>query len=66
VDLDRPGTLFEALDGIDVVVNPVPEERLAAERVVLEAGPALVNLSTSLASAGWALRREATPSAGWC
>jgi uncharacterized protein YbjT (DUF2867 family) len=43
VDLDRPETLREALDGIDVVVNPVPAERLAAERVVLESGPALVN-----------------------
>ncbi|HEY2435804.1 MAG TPA: hypothetical protein VGH93_01390 [Solirubrobacteraceae bacterium] len=64
VDLDRPETLREALDGIDVVVNPVPEERLAAERVVLEAGPALVNLSTSPASAGRALRREATSARG--
>jgi hypothetical protein len=64
VDLDRPETLREALDGIDVVVNPVPEERLAAERVVLEAGPALVNLSTSPASAWRALRREATSGPG--
>ena len=64
VDLDRPETLRDALDGIDVVVNPVPTERLSAERVVLESGPALVNLSTSPASAWWALGREATPARG--
>ena len=64
VDLDRPETLREALDGIDVVVNPVPAERLAAERVVLESGPALVNLSTSPASAWRDLRREATSGPG--
>jgi saccharopine dehydrogenase-like NADP-dependent oxidoreductase len=64
VDLDRPETLRETLDGIDVVVPPVPTERLAAERVVLESGPALVNLSTSPASAWRPIRREATAGRG--
>jgi NAD(P)-dependent dehydrogenase (short-subunit alcohol dehydrogenase family) len=42
VDLDRPKTLGDALDGVDLVANPVPDERLAAERVVVEHGPRIV------------------------
>lgn len=58
VDLDRPETVRRALDGVDVVANPVPDERLAAERVVLEHGPALVNVSAAPAAPGWELKRE--------
>jgi hypothetical protein len=57
VDLDRPETLHEALDGIDLVANPVPDERLVAERVVLERGPALVNVSAVPAVHGRVLKR---------
>jgi hypothetical protein len=58
VDLDRPDTLRVALDGIDLVANPVPDERLVAERVVLERGPAIVNVSAVPADLGWTLKRE--------
>jgi hypothetical protein len=64
VDLDRPETLRAALDGIDLVANPVPDERLAAERVVLERGPALVNVSAVPAPPGWALKRATTSARG--
>src|SRR4051794_19588405 len=64
VDLDRPDTLREALDGVDLVANPVPDERLAAERVVLERGPALVNVSAVPAALGWGLKGEAQPANG--
>jgi hypothetical protein len=64
VDLDRPETLREALDGVDLVVNPTPDERLAAERVVLERGPTLVNVSALPAALGWALKRETASANG--
>jgi hypothetical protein len=64
VDLDRPATLREALDGIDLVANPVPDERLVAERVVLEHGPVLVNVSAVAADLGWALQRDTATAAG--
>src|SRR4051794_24973259 len=59
VDLDRPKTVRRALGGVDVVANPVPDERLVAERVVLEEGPALINVSAAPAAPGWRLKREA-------
>src|SRR2546427_3395989 len=58
VDLDRPETLSEALARVDLVVNPVPDERLVAERAVLERGPVLVNISAVPATRGWQLKRE--------
>jgi hypothetical protein len=64
VDLDRPETVREALGGVDVVANPVPDERLAAERVVLEHGPALVNVSAAPAAPGWRLKRETRSAKG--
>jgi hypothetical protein len=64
VDLSRPETLVEALDGVDLVANPVPDERLSAERVVAERGPALVNMSAARAAHGWALKRKAAPARG--
>jgi hypothetical protein len=64
VDLDRPQTLAEALDGVDLVANPVPDERFAAEWVVLERGPSIVNVSAVRAAAGWALKREASDPRG--
>src|SRR5439155_7817203 len=64
VDLDRPDTLRDALDGIDLVVNPVPDERFVAERAVAESGPALVNMSAVAAPLGWALQREASNASG--
>src|SRR5438270_9421427 len=64
VDLDRIDTLRDALDGIDLVVNPVPDERLVAERLVAERGPALVNMSAVAARLGWALQRELSTATG--
>ena len=64
VDLDRPQTLAGALEGVDLVANPVPDERLAAERVVLERGASIVNVSAVPAAAGWALKREASAPRG--
>src|SRR2546429_7724968 len=64
VDLDRPETLRHVLEDVDLVANPVPDERLVAEEVVLERGPALVNVSAVPAARGWALERGADSGAG--
>jgi hypothetical protein len=64
VDLDRPETLRDALEDVDLVANPVPDERLVAERVVLERGRALVNVSAVPAARGWALKRESASGSG--
>ena len=64
VDLDRPETLHETLDGVDLVANPIPDERLIAERVVLERGSSLVNMSAVPAARGWQLKRETGPGSG--
>jgi hypothetical protein len=45
VDLDEPDTLEAALDGIDLIVSAVPDERLVAERLVLKRGGVLINVS---------------------
>ena len=57
VDLDEPGTLERALDGIDLIVSTVPDERLVAERMVLSRGGVLINVSAMAASAVQRLRR---------
>jgi hypothetical protein len=64
VDLDRPDTVRAALADVDLVANPVPDERFVAERVAVEHGPALVNMSAVAAARGWALKREALPGGG--
>jgi len=64
VDLDSPETLREALAGVDLVANPIPDERLIAERAVLERGPVLVNMSAVPAARGWQLKREADSGTG--
>ncbi len=57
VDLDEPDTLEQALDGIDLIVSTVPDERLVAERMVLSRGGVLINVSAMAASAVQRLRR---------
>jgi len=57
VDLDEPDTLERALDGIDVIVSTVPDERLVAERLVLTRGGVLINVSAMAARAVERLRR---------
>jgi hypothetical protein len=64
VDLARPETLRDAVGDVDLVANPVPAEGLAAERVVLERGPVLVNVSALPASLGWALKSETDSAVG--
>ena len=57
VDLDQPDTLERAVDGIDLIVSTVPDERLVAERHVLSRGGVLINVSAMAASAVQRLRR---------
>ena len=57
MDLDEPDTLEQALDGIDLIVSTVPDERLVAERMVLSRGGMLINVSAMAASAVQRLRR---------
>jgi NAD(P)-dependent dehydrogenase (short-subunit alcohol dehydrogenase family) len=64
VDLDRPDTLRHALDAIDLVANPVPDERLVAEKIVLERGPVLINMSAVPAACGSQLKRASTTAQG--
>ncbi len=56
VDLDRPESVAEAIGEADVVVNTVPHAPLTAERVVLEEGGLLINVSALPYAAGQALR----------
>ena len=58
VDLDEPETVEKALGEADLIVTTVPDERLIAERLVLERGGLLVNVSAMPASAARRLRRE--------
>jgi NAD(P)-dependent dehydrogenase (short-subunit alcohol dehydrogenase family) len=64
VDLDEPDTLEQALGGIDLIVSTVPDERLVAERLVLERGGVLINVSAMAASAVQRLRRVPGPPRG--
>ena len=64
VDLDRPETVHDALDGVDLLANPVPDERLVAERAVLERGPVVVNMSAVPAARGWQLKRDTDSGTG--
>jgi hypothetical protein len=58
VELDRPETVAAAIAGVDLVVDPVPHPELAAERVVLREGGALIDVSMRQAAAGRRLRAE--------
>jgi hypothetical protein len=59
VDLDRPDSIAAALDERELVVNTVPHPGLPAERLVLERGGTLVNVSALPAAAGRSLRAVA-------
>jgi hypothetical protein len=56
VDLDRPQTIEATLPDADLVVNPVADMGLAAERVVLRRGGRLINISALPDSPGRRLR----------
>jgi hypothetical protein len=64
VDLARPDTVRHAVQGVDAVVNTVPDATLVAERAVLQSGGTLVNVSALPASSGRELRRAAAERRG--
>jgi hypothetical protein len=64
VDLAEPQTLDKVIDEADVVVSTVPDEQLVAERMVLDRGGLLINVSAMAASAAARLRREPGPPRG--
>ena len=59
VDLDEPQTLEKVIDEADVIVSTVPDEQLVAERMVLDRGGLLINVSAMAASAAARLRSPA-------
>ena len=63
-DLDEPETVAAAIGEADLVVNTVPEPGLTAERMVLDRGGMLINVSAMPAEAGRCLRREAATARG--
>lgn len=62
VDLDEPETVAGAITEVDLVINPVPDAGLTAERLVLDRGGVLINVSAMPAHAGRRLQ-EQTPRA---
>jgi NAD(P)-dependent dehydrogenase (short-subunit alcohol dehydrogenase family) len=59
LDVGRPGSVLTALDEQELVVNTVPQRELVAERLVLERGGTLINISALPAAAVRELRAEA-------
>ncbi len=64
VDLDEPRTVASAIDDADVVVNAVPDRALTAERMVLDRGGLLINVSAMPSAPGRRLRQKAGPARG--
>lgn len=64
VDLAEPQTLEKVIDEADAVVSTVPDEQLVAERMVLDRGGLLINVSAMAASSAARLRREPGPPRG--
>jgi NAD(P)-dependent dehydrogenase (short-subunit alcohol dehydrogenase family) len=60
VDLDEPETVTRAIAEADLVINPVPDAGLTAERVVLDRGGLLINVSAMPARAARRLREQTT------
>jgi NAD(P)-dependent dehydrogenase (short-subunit alcohol dehydrogenase family) len=58
VDLAEPETVEKALGEADLIVSTVPDEGLVAERLVLERGGLLINVSAMPASATRRLRQQ--------
>jgi len=59
LDLDRSASVLSALQQQELIVNTVPQRDLIAERLVLEHGGTLVNISTLPAAATRELRAQA-------
>ncbi len=64
VDLDEPETVAAAIGEADLVVNTVPDPRLTAERMVLDRGGMLINVSAMPAETARCLRHEAGTARG--
>lgn len=64
VDLDEPETVAAAIGAADVVINVVPDPSLIAEKMVLDRGGVLINVSAMPAEAGRRLRQEARAARG--
>ncbi len=64
VDLDEPETVAAATGEADVVINAVPDPGLTAERMVLDRGGTLINVSAMPAQAGRRLREQAGTARG--
>ena len=64
VDLDEPETVAAAIGNVDLVVNPVPDRGLRAERIVLDRGGLLINVSAMPAEAGRGLTDQTTTPRG--
>src|SRR5918994_715282 len=64
VDLDRAETVAAAIAGVDLVVDTVPHPGLTAERAVLRAGGALIDVSMRPAAASRRLRAESPGARG--
>ena len=64
VDLDEPEAVAAAIGEADVVINAVPDRGLTAERMVLEQGGMLINVSAMPAQAGRRLRQQAGTARG--
>lgn len=64
VDLDEPETVAAATGDADVIINVVPDRRLTAERMVLDRGGLLINVSAMPAEAGRRLRQQAGTARG--
>jgi hypothetical protein len=58
VDLAEPDTLEKVIDEADVIVSTVPDRQVVAERMVLDRGGLLVNVSAMAASSVAGLLRE--------
>ena len=58
LDLADAGALRMAVASADLVVNTVPDPRLAAERLVLERGGTLINVSAAPGHAAQQLRQD--------
>jgi len=61
VDLAEPDTLAHVIDQADVIVSTVPDRQVVAERMVLDRGGLLINVSALAASSAAGLLESAAP-----
>ena len=64
VDLDEPESVARVGGEVDLIVNAVPDLALCAERMVLDRGGLLINVSALAARAGTELRKRTTRARG--